>query len=520
MGAVLAAALFAAPVAYAAYPGENGRIAFSQVDPPQSLSVAILTMNPDGSDPVSITGTQPNVQYQGAAWSPDGSRIGFARTVVNGATTRWVANPDGSSAQQIPGSGGFTWSPDGTKIAYSVGGGASFPHIFSSNLDGTGAQQLTGCDPENPDHGAGQSPSWSPTGQRIAYQAVGVVIDDGDQQEGNWGPATVLASGCGEQGIPNAPVPDKLGDTHLDWSPDGSRLAISAPATHFCHPTEGCTGTGPDDIWVGPMDGTSAPVNLTNSSASDIMPEWSPDGTKIAFSSAPSGQDREIYTMNADGSGVTPLTDNSTDDHSPSWQPVQVSYPRPISASPVFMSLVPAFGQCTSANRTHGPPLAFPSCNPPQAASPNIAVSQGESRLRSVGSMRFKALVGVPGGPDDADLRMRLSITNVMNRSDFSDYTGILQPEVTVRLTDRDGFQRQTVEDFPIGFQAPCAATSSTTEGASCVLATTMDALAPGAVKEGTRGVWALDQVKVYDGGPVGDGDSPSLFAVQGIFVP
>ena len=231
----------AAP-AHAAFPGENGRIAFSQVDPPQSLSVAILTMNPDGSDAVSITGTQPNVQYQGPTWSPDGSRIGFVRQVVNGDATRWVANPDGSSAQQIPGSGGFTWSPDGLKIAYN--GGGPIPHIFSSNLDGTGAQQLTGCDPENPDHGAGIAPKWSPTGQRIAYQAVGIVIDDGDEQIGNWGPVTVLASGCGEQSVANAPVADKLGDTYLDWSPDGSQLAISAPATHFCHPTEGCTGTG------------------------------------------------------------------------------------------------------------------------------------------------------------------------------------------------------------------------------------------------------------------------------------
>ena len=49
-------------------------------------------------------------------------------------------------------------------------------------------------------------------------------------------------------------------------------------------------------------------------------PAWSPDGSRIAFSSNRDG-DSEIYVMNADGSGVTPLTDNSDQDYSPAWSP-------------------------------------------------------------------------------------------------------------------------------------------------------------------------------------------------------
>ena len=37
-------------------------------------------------------------------------------------------------------------------------------------------------------------------------------------------------------------------------------------------------------------------------------------------------------------------------------------------------SLVPAYNQCTSPNRTHGPSLAHPSCNPPSQASDNVTV--------------------------------------------------------------------------------------------------------------------------------------------------
>ena len=48
-------------------------------------------------------------------------------------------------------------------------------------------------------------------------------------------------------------------------------------------------------------------------------PEFSPDGTKIAFSSARDGQ-QEIYVMNADGSNPRRLTDNPARDESPDWQ--------------------------------------------------------------------------------------------------------------------------------------------------------------------------------------------------------
>ena len=50
-------------------------------------------------------------------------------------------------------------------------------------------------------------------------------------------------------------------------------------------------------------------------------------------------------------------------------------YPRPKSASPVHVSLVPAFRQCTTPDRMHGPPLAFASC-----ASPDADVGQPHGR--------------------------------------------------------------------------------------------------------------------------------------------
>ena len=65
-------------------------------------------------------------------------------------------------------------------------------------------------------------------------------------------------------------------------------------------------------------DGTHV-RRLTDSPGLDEGPEFSPDGTKIAFSSARDGQ-QEIYVMNADGANPRRLTDNPARDESPDWQ--------------------------------------------------------------------------------------------------------------------------------------------------------------------------------------------------------
>ena len=59
---------------------------------------------------------------------------------------------------------------------------------------------------------------------------------------------------------------------------------------------------------------------LTDNVNLDTTPSWSPDGTRIAFSSDRDGN-KEVYVMNANGTGVTRLTENGATDFSPSWSP-------------------------------------------------------------------------------------------------------------------------------------------------------------------------------------------------------
>lgn len=82
---------------------------------------------------------------------------------------------------------------------------------------------------------------------------------------------------------------------------------------------------GNPEIYTVNADG-SAVTRLTNDPAGDFEPAWSADGTKIAFASTRglpgcSGLCNDIYVMNADGTGVTRLTSDPADDERPTWSP-------------------------------------------------------------------------------------------------------------------------------------------------------------------------------------------------------
>ncbi len=76
---------------------------------------------------------------------------------------------------------------------------------------------------------------------------------------------------------------------------------------------------GNNEIYIMNADGTDV-VRLTDNTFEDENPVWSPDSKHIAFMSDRTGN-REIFIMKADGSDVKQLTDNSANDTSPTWSP-------------------------------------------------------------------------------------------------------------------------------------------------------------------------------------------------------
>ena len=188
-------------------------------------------------------------------------------------------------------------------------------------------------------------------------------------------------------------------------------------------------------------------------------------------------------------------------------------YPRPGGATPLRASMVPAYANCASPNRSHGPALEFPSCNPPVQTSPRLTVGTPDANSRAaamVGSVRFGVLPGNPGTPaDEADVIDRDQGHRRAPTAGLSDYTGELEGRVSLRITDRLNGPGQnegaTVTDTPFSFAVPCTATSGTGNvGATCALNTTADAVVPGMVVETKRTIWQMGDVELRDGGPDG----------------
>ncbi len=203
---------------------------------------------------------------------------------------------------------------------------------------------------------------------------------------------------------------------------------------------------------------------------------------------------------------------------------VNDSYVRPKVAAQTRFALVPAYRECTSPNRRHGPPLADPSCSPPALASGELTLGTPDANgaaLSSVGSASFQVMNGAPSTPaDEADVRVQVSITDVRRRANLADYTGGLQARTTVRVTDRvDG--TSTISDISLAVEVPCAGTPAGI-GSTCSVDTTLDALNPGVIDEGARAVWQLSSVELLDGGPDGNTATPdnTVFARPGIFIP
>ncbi len=204
-------------------------------------------------------------------------------------------------------------------------------------------------------------------------------------------------------------------------------------------------------------------------------------------------------------------------------------YPRPKGATPTRAALVPAYNQCTTPNRSHGPPLASQSCTPPVQSSNFLTMGSPDANGAAANGSGSVTLNAVPGNSantvDDADLRLKVSVADVRNKTGLGDYAGQLKTTTSIRIVDRDNGPSElgVTQDQPYSFTVPCTTTpASTTTGSTCALNTTADALVANTIKENVRAIWQLGKIEVFDGGSdgVAGTDPNTRFLAQGFFVP
>lgn len=270
-------------------------------------------------------------------------RIAFTRTLLNDPASAeiFLMNPDGSDLQRLTnnsyGDGFPKLSPDGKKILFESTRNRTTlepqntSDLFVMDTDGNGQTFLT----------RGASSGWSPDGKRIAFHrsSSGGLCETGIFDP-NAPPQCPINPNPGapsrDSDIFVANLDDLLNgvgpinlindgaltvDDDADWSPDGSKIAFtrhtSVDTSTACR-AGGCAY--PDTrIWVMNTDGTGLHQLPIDGGYEERSPAWSPDGTKIAFSCRAGGSDFELCVMNADGSGRVQLTNNTVGELTPTW---------------------------------------------------------------------------------------------------------------------------------------------------------------------------------------------------------
>jgi TolB protein len=223
-----------------------------------------------------------------AAPSPSGGRTAASELAFARGGNVWTIGADGSRARLlIRGAYAPAWSPDGARIAF-VSARTGDEEIYVARADGSGIARLTRLP------GPDLSPAWSSDGRRIVWSRAAEL----------W---TMNASGASKRRLVRRAQP-----WHEHHSPTwhGSRIVYSSTRVSafntelFQAPAKRLTFTRGSDGTLG----------------DDSMPDFSPDGRTIAFTSN-RDQQGEIYVMRAAGGGLKRLTRRAGDDWAPDFSP-------------------------------------------------------------------------------------------------------------------------------------------------------------------------------------------------------
>jgi Tol biopolymer transport system component len=299
----LALSPLAAAPALGTAPGKNGTIVYA-------LFPTLWVVNPDGTGERKF----PHIaRSEDAApdWSPDGTKIAFARCADK--CEIWAVRADGTGAKRIgpnclrrPDDSCFdrgtpSWSPDGRRLAFGQGSGlrdnrVKDPEIHVMNADGTGVRRVTSLSAGRPYAIDLFWPIWSPDGKQLVFEVQHFATADPPNRRALF---VVNVDGSGLRQL--TPWSLNAGG-RPDWSPDGRLILFRTVSPTNRHHGNLYT-IRPDGTGLRKLTSYPAPKTVLNGS-------FSPDGKWIAFSRFSDTPYPAVYVMRSDGTGVRRVTRN------------------------------------------------------------------------------------------------------------------------------------------------------------------------------------------------------------------
>jgi len=236
-------------------------------------------------------------------------------------------------------------SPDGKIVAYVVtkidrAQNRRNSSIWMVATDGSRPPWQLTTSPQS-----ASSPRWSPDGQSLAFTSAR--------------PDNQASAGSAEQPRPQVYVLSMVGGearrvtslkngvSNFQWSPDGNRLVVvsrigpsdgrteskdRSDVRHYKNSSYKFNDSGWFDdrrthLWVVDIKAGNAKQITEGDDWNDSDPQWSPDGTKLAFVSNRSGKEYEdnrnsdVWVISATGGSLTKISDHDESDNSPRWSP-------------------------------------------------------------------------------------------------------------------------------------------------------------------------------------------------------
>lgn len=214
---------------------DGTRVAFGRVEDNKS---GVYLVDVDGSGLRDLTTNEWSFDYE-PAWSPDGSKIAFVRgydQTADGtvnfsacASEIYIVSVDNVDADVInltkgQGATDPAWSPDGTRIAFARNRDHNYD-IYAITVEGGDVEQLTRTDAQEAE------PAWSPDGKQIAFARgyVSATLDCGWAHTGAGDPPLVNGPDIylmSVDGSDQTRLTDTENNFDPTWSPDGTSLAF------------------------------------------------------------------------------------------------------------------------------------------------------------------------------------------------------------------------------------------------------------------------------------------------------